>query len=318
MADLVVGDYVLDDGLAGLKAAADQVYVCSAEPTSYNEAVLTSGGYALGHKDLGAGNVFGSIEAVSPTGRALTSVSFSGGIVDAEGDATHWAIVDSSGGGQLLARGPLNSTKALVMGQTFSLPAMVISALGVGLAPTFLWNPSDKDQYITLSGDDKIATNAYTDYFYQSNVRGVVSRSSGKWYLKFRPITVYSGWFAVGFANSSYSLTGSTSSSKNGLAWMESGALQCGADSLSGGSSYVDGDELELALDLDNSKHWLRKNVGNWNGNTDDPVTGTFSFTPWTAYGLLAGPYFPMFWSGRQTCSVEIIAGIPPDGFSVW
>lgn len=124
-----LNDNTLDNGLAALKAAADRIYICSAEPATYTAATSTN---ALGNKTLSAGAVFpGAIAAGSPSGRKLTTVAVTDGTVTASGTASHWAIV-TSGSTRLEAANSLASSQAVTSGNTFTLGAFDIRLPNVG------------------------------------------------------------------------------------------------------------------------------------------------------------------------------------------
>ena len=76
-------DRVLDFGLHVLDAEADKFYLCSNVPTTYAEVLS----FALGVKDMGAGNAFGSPAGGTPSGRMISSVAFSDGT---HGDGERW------------------------------------------------------------------------------------------------------------------------------------------------------------------------------------------------------------------------------------
>jgi hypothetical protein len=110
-------DYVLDNGLVGLKATATHIYLCSAEPTSYLDATTT---FALGNKNFGAGNCFTGPAARSPNGRKLTTVAVTDGSITGTGTATRWAIVDAANS-RLLIDNDLSSSQSVASGNIFSL-----------------------------------------------------------------------------------------------------------------------------------------------------------------------------------------------------
>src|SRR5262245_9386221 len=87
---IVFGDRVLDGGLTKLDTEASRVYLCSDLPLDYTEATAT---FALGFKDLGAGNVFGAPAADSHPGRHVVSAPLSGGSITVNGTAAAWAAV---------------------------------------------------------------------------------------------------------------------------------------------------------------------------------------------------------------------------------
>lgn len=118
----VVGDYVLDNGLAALDTLASHIYICSQDPTTFTEASST---YALGNKNFGAGVAFGAPAAGSPNGRKVTSVAITDGIVTGTGTASKWAVTDNTNS-RLLANGALSAGQAVTSGNTFSLGAFDI------------------------------------------------------------------------------------------------------------------------------------------------------------------------------------------------
>jgi hypothetical protein len=124
-----LNDNTLDNGLAALKAAADKVYICSAEPATYTAATSTN---ALGNKNFGAGSVFPSaIAAGSPSGRKLTSAAITDGNVTANGTASHYADV-TSGSSRLEVANSLSATQVVTSGNTFALAAHDVRLPNVG------------------------------------------------------------------------------------------------------------------------------------------------------------------------------------------
>jgi hypothetical protein len=113
-------DTHLDNGLAGLKAAADRIYICSSEPATYTAATST---VALGNKNVAARSISpAAIAAGSPSGRKVTSMVITDGAVTANGTASHWAIV-TSGSSRLDYANSLSATQVVTSGNTFSLTA---------------------------------------------------------------------------------------------------------------------------------------------------------------------------------------------------
>jgi hypothetical protein len=118
----IVDPWVLNNGLLGLIALANKMYVCSALPSTYTQATST---FALGNKDMGVGGVYSgqSIAAgVSPVGRQITSNSLTGGNVTASGTATHYAVVDSVNSRFLVSASlGLGGPAGVTAGQHFTL-----------------------------------------------------------------------------------------------------------------------------------------------------------------------------------------------------
>jgi hypothetical protein len=111
-----ITDNALDDLLQYLIDNAEDLHICSQEPTTYTEAVTT---YTLGDKQT---ITVGSQGNRTPNGRKSTVTAITGGDITATGTATHWAIVDVTGT-ELLATGALASSQAVTSGNTFSLAA---------------------------------------------------------------------------------------------------------------------------------------------------------------------------------------------------
>lgn len=114
---------VLDFGLNVLDTEADHVYVTSAEATTYTEATST---YALGTKNWGTGNAFGSPSNASPNGRQVASVAITDGSITSTGTATNWAVTDNSNT-RLLAVGSLSASQAVTSGNIFTLTSFTIA-----------------------------------------------------------------------------------------------------------------------------------------------------------------------------------------------
>lgn len=114
-----LNDRVFDNGLTVLDTEANRVDICSQEPTTYAQATST---YSLGNTT--------SISISAPTdgdtsGRKVTLAAISGASVSGTGDATHYAISDTSNT-RLLVTGSLSASQAVTSGNTFSLDAVDI------------------------------------------------------------------------------------------------------------------------------------------------------------------------------------------------
>jgi len=113
-----INDLAFDAALAVIDDA-NQLHICSAEPTSYaNVATVT-----LGNKTL-SGAYTGPADR-SPTGRKITVAAQSAGSVTATGTAAAWALVDSTGT-KVCASGALAASQGVTNGNTFSTAAFDI------------------------------------------------------------------------------------------------------------------------------------------------------------------------------------------------
>lgn len=114
-----LNDRCFDNGLTVLDTEANRVDICSQEPTTYAQATST---YSLGNTT--------SISISAPTdgdtsGRKVTLAAITGASVSGTGDATHYAISDTSNT-RLLVTGSLSASQAVTSGNTFSLDAVDI------------------------------------------------------------------------------------------------------------------------------------------------------------------------------------------------
>ena len=106
---------VLDAGLNYIAANADKLTICSAQPTTYAEANAT---YALGD----AVPSFTGPADGDASGRKLTVDAVSGADVDATGEASHVALLDTAGS-KLLYVTTLAEAQNVTAGNTFNLAA---------------------------------------------------------------------------------------------------------------------------------------------------------------------------------------------------
>lgn len=115
----ILGDRVFDAGLSALDTEANVLHLCSALPTTYAEVLSLS----LGSKT--------SLSIGAPAdraggGREVTVAAItSGGNIASSGEATHYAIVQSSTS-RLLAAHTLGTPQAYTAGDTFTMPAFTI------------------------------------------------------------------------------------------------------------------------------------------------------------------------------------------------
>lgn len=113
MADFL-HDEVLDDGLQLLTDVVDKLVLCSQQPTTYTEAITT---YNLANKST---PTVSAPQDGDASGRKVTISAISDGTVDANGTATHYALVDVSLT-KLLAAANLSASQVVTSGNTFTL-----------------------------------------------------------------------------------------------------------------------------------------------------------------------------------------------------
>ncbi len=109
-----IDDGLQDDGLADLDTLTENLYITSQEAATYAEAQTT---YKLGTKATPTVSV---PEDGDVSGRKVVITAITDGVVDATGDATHWALTDNSAS-RLLAAGALAGTVGVTATNTFTL-----------------------------------------------------------------------------------------------------------------------------------------------------------------------------------------------------
>jgi len=112
-------DDILDAAASFISTNTENLYITSAEPTTYAEAQDT---YKLGTKATPGftGPADGDV-----SGRKITVDAITDGVVDGTDTATHWALTDNSVT-KLLAVGALDSPQGVTSGNTFTLEAFDI------------------------------------------------------------------------------------------------------------------------------------------------------------------------------------------------
>lgn len=116
-----VSDYVLD-GSHARTAEGNLRVLCSAEPTTYTEATVT---FALADAAMtpGDGNDY-TIADGDTSGRKVTVAAKNGETVDANGDVTHEAIVDT--GNTRLLRVTTVPSQTLTSGNQVNMGAWAV------------------------------------------------------------------------------------------------------------------------------------------------------------------------------------------------
>lgn len=191
------------------------------------------------------------------------------------------------------------------------------------------WNPSDKTAAGTLSTFNLTFTTGSN-----SGVRTVARQSAFKYYWEYTLASVSGLQVLVGVANASATLSsiGGTPTNASGM-YCNSGALYINGTTAPGNPNLgapANGDVLCVALDMDNSLVWYRRNAGNWNASgTANPATATggISVSAIISTGLYGVAASSIGVSGAvivanfgntpflQTVPSGFVSGLPPTGY---
>lgn len=184
---------------------------------------------------------------------------------------------------------------------------------------TTTWNASDKDAAITLSNTNHTASTTGGD----AGVRGTTSHASGKWYLEYTAITNGGLRDIRGFASATQALN--TNTMTTGFGCNDAGSMTVNGGSAAGSPA---GHTLQMAIDIDAGKVWLRLDGGTWNGNggaSPDPATGASGsdYTSLVAAHIALFPFCVMLDFGAVPTTTlnagdSAFANAPPSGFTAW
>ena len=133
-------------------------------------------------------------------------------------------------------------------------------------------------------GNTKYQSSSSGEYSQQAST---IAPSSGKWYAEMYVNTVGNLNFLclvgdIGVSDTTNRSAYPNRSTNGGMGYAHSGLVRFNnSDTSSGYSTYTDGDIIQIAFDIDNTKVWFGKN-NTWQ-NSGDPANGTnASYTTWT------------------------------------
>lgn len=175
------------------------------------------------------------------------------------------------------------------------------------------FNPSDKGANISLSLGDLKATGGIAAW---QAVRSTVSVSSGKWYWEYTITSAPTDSRLHGIALSTATLSGFLGSDANGWGYYgPTGVKYNNGASTAYGASYVTGDIIGVALDMDNGRVFFSKN-GTWQ-NSGDPAAGTgFAFNGLTGSMFAAVSLDVINESVTANFGASALNSTPPSGYN--
>ena len=153
------------------------------------------------------------------------------------------------------------------------------------------WDPFAKSSLVVLSNGNLTATSV-TVTETQNNVLSTTSHDgSGKYYLEVTATTLAgtdNESAGIGIADSSFVITTDyVGSTNHSVGYYANGVVLINTFTVGTISSYVQGDVIGIALDLDHGTLWFRVNSGDWN---NDPTANPASNTGGLGIGALSSP----------------------------
>ncbi len=189
------------------------------------------------------------------------------------------------------------------------------------------WNTSINSSAITYSNGNLTWTcTACTGNYFIA--QGTNNHASGQFYLEVTATTVAGGCcYATGFAPSGVVPNGPSSNLGFGfgVGYYVGGTVQVQGGATYTLPTYTDGDNIGVAVDLNNKLLWYRKNGGAWNSGvagTQDPATGQggLNIAPLPSLNLYPtqSVYNNSNESGTINVGASTFAYTAPSGFSAW
>lgn len=154
------------------------------------------------------------------------------------------------------------------------------------------WSPTDHSSFLTISGNNLIATRNNTLGGNQANARSDTSQSSGLRTVFFTILQIGStAGMNVGLANGAESISATLGESANSIAYRNNfGSIRKGAASITASpGAYTTGDILGMKVDFNAHTVAFNKNGGAYNTAADITSLGTDLFV---ACGLTNGATF--------------------------
>lgn len=195
-------------------------------------------------------------------------------------------------------------------------------AISGGGGSTTTFDPANHSAGVTLSGGNLVAT-ANTTNTNGQIARAIASHSTGKYYNEFVVTTAPGGNLAPGIINGSQSVTNTFlgGTGNNSIGWYKNGQVFLNNSAVTTISAFVQGNTIEMAVDLGNTNIWFRVLGGNWNNNgTANPATNTGGIS----ISVITTPVFPAVDVEDNNDAFtanfggSAYADTPPSGFGNW
>lgn len=264
-------------------------------------AFITSSGAVGDYSNtltVSTGGISGTA-TITEASDTLTGAATFGGIT---GDATITEASDTLAGAGTYSQNITGAATITEAGDT-------VTGSGTLAAAVFALNPSDKAADVTLSGGDRIATNAGTS---NAAVRSVTSRTAGKHHFE-ATVVVNAGSTTggVGVVPLGFVLTGIARFAAPGGFYAQSGYInENGGGGVNADAWNTVGDTVAFEVDLDTDQFWVQKVGGT--GRKGPFVTGSIAAT-YALVGLTVSADSLSINTGQAAFAIT-----PTSGFAAW
>lgn len=135
--------------------------------------------------------------------------------------------------------------------------------------PVQTWDPSFNTQWTYTSGDLLATFTTSTSQY--SNIRGVISQITGKYYWEVIATTIVGAAdYAIGFVNDNHGAVGTYLGADNeSVGWFGTAGIYRNGAQIASGTNYAQGDNISMGLDINLKTIQFRKNGGSWLGPYD-------------------------------------------------
>lgn len=197
----------------------------------------------------------------------------------------------------------------------WTMPCLFMKSFGSGVT----WNPADKHANVALINGNLTMQPAAS---LGGSARATISKNTGMFYMEIvSGSTTSNATFSIGVCDSTQNLAsgiGITVGNNAAISIASTGnVLRGGSSQGSAMSSWINGDVIQIAVNIGAGKFYVRKNNGSW-GNSGNPVAGTggYSFTP----GAATFPAGSVVNLTSQTArfSSSSWTGVAPAGYGEW
>lgn len=203
------------------------------------------------------------------------------------------------------------------------MPGFGAFTISGGVGPS--WESSTKPSVFDLSESDRTYTlNANSSG--DKVLSGKTTKTTGKWHYGITVLSLSAGEVGIGTVYAAMTFSSEyLGQYVSSVGYFSTGNVVHNASLATTLPTFTAGDEIEVALDLDNDRVFFAKNGGNWNNSgTANPVDGTGAISL-SGYDSSTNPSFIGGFAKHTSSGPSVrllltseLQKATPSGFSVW